>query len=159
MEKAISEMTRITDTGPVVLFTFDRSLGRDTWMYEYFPFFWGTFHEYPRPEKLARMLAGATGQEADIVPFPLPPDLRDNFAAAAWQRPERYLEEQYRTNISSFQKADLEAVSQAIARLAEDLASGKWNKRHGAVLDLTELDAGYRFVYTRGRRGPRLKSS
>jgi hypothetical protein len=61
---------------------------------------------------------------ADIVPFPLPPDLRDNFAAAAWQNPKRYLEERYRGNISSFQKADPSAVRQGIARLAEDLASG-----------------------------------
>jgi SAM-dependent methyltransferase len=150
VEKAISEMARITDTGPVVIFTFDRSFGRDTWMYEYFPFFWDTFDQYPHPDELARMLALTKGKETDIVPFPLPPDLRDNFAAAAWQNPERYLEEQYRGNISSFQKADPGAVGQGIARLAEDLASGAWKKRHGAVLDLAELDAGYRFVYTRG---------
>ena len=56
-------MARITDNGPVVIFTFDRSFGRDTWMYEYFPFFWETFHEYPLPDKLARMLAAATGRE------------------------------------------------------------------------------------------------
>ena len=147
--KAVAEMARITDTGSVVIFTFDRSLGKDTWMYEYFPFFWETFHTYPRPDELARMLAAATGQETYIVPFPLPPDLSDNFAAAAWQKPERYLEGQYRVNISSFQKADPGAVTKSIARLAEDLASGAWKKRHGAVLNLAELDAGYRFVYTK----------
>lgn len=151
VEKAISEMARITDTGPVVIFTFDRSFGRDTWMYEYFPFFWDTFDQYPYPDKLARILAIATGKETDIVPFPLPPDLRDHFAAAAWQNPERYLEDRYRENISSFQKADSGAVGQGIARLAEDLASGAWEKRHGAVLDQTELDAGYRLVYTKGK--------
>jgi ubiquinone/menaquinone biosynthesis C-methylase UbiE len=149
--KAVAEMARITDTGPVVIFTFDRNLGRDTWMYEYFPFFWDTFHEYPRPDKIAQMLAVATGKETDIAPFPLPPDLRDHFAAAAWQNPERYLEEGYRRNISSFQIADPGAVDQGIARLAEDLASGAWKKRHGTVLDLTEFDAGYRFVYTSGK--------
>ena len=154
VEKAISEMARITDTGPVVIFTFDRSFGRDTWMYEYFPFFWDTFHEYPHPDKLARILATATGQETEIVPFPLPSNLRDNFAAAAWQKPERYLEGQYRGNISSFQKADPVTVGQGIAKLSEDLASGAWKKRHGAVLNLTELDAGYRFVYTKGNEDP-----
>lgn len=159
VEKAVAEMARITDTGPVVIFTFDRDFGRDTWMYEYFPFFWDAFDHYPRPDKLARMLSAATGQETDIVPFPLPPDLKDNFAAAAWQNPERYLEERYRGNISSFQKADPIAVSQGIARLAEDLAKGAWKKRHEPVLDLTELDAGYRFVCTKGRRGPRMPSS
>lgn len=150
VEKAILEMARITNTGPVVIFTFDRSFGRDTWMYEYFPFFWDTFNQYPRPDRLARMLTIATGKETDIIPFPLPPDLMDNFAAAAWQNPECYLEKRYRENISSFQKASPGAVNQGIDRLAEDLASGAWEKRHGAVLDLAELDAGYRFVYTRG---------
>jgi SAM-dependent methyltransferase len=150
VEKAISEMARTTDAGPVVIFTFDRAFGRETWIYEYFPFFWDTFDHYPHPDKLARMLAVTTGKETDILPFPLPPDLRDNFAAAAWQNPERYLQERYRGNISSFQKADSGAVNRSIARLAEDLASGAWKKRHGAVLDLAELDAGYRFVYTRG---------
>jgi len=159
VEKAISEMARITDTGPVVIFTFDRSFGRDTWMYEYFPFFWETFHEYPIPDRLARMLAAATGRETDIVPFPLPPDLKDNFAAAAWQTPERYLEEPYRENISSFQKADPGVVGHGIVRLAEDLGSGAWMKRHGFVLDLAELDAGYRFVYTKGKRAPATAST
>lgn len=151
VEKAISEMARITDAGPVVIFTFDRGFGRETWMYEYFPFFWDTFDQYPHPDELARMLVLATGKETDIVPFPLPPDLRDHFAAAAWQHPERYLQDRYRGNISSFQKADSDAVDQSIARLAEDLASGAWKNRHGAILDLAELDAGYRFLYTRGK--------
>jgi ubiquinone/menaquinone biosynthesis C-methylase UbiE len=151
VEKAVEEMVRITDTGPVVIFTFDRAFGRDTWMYEYFPFFWDTFRDYPRPDKLARMLSVETGQNTDIAPFPLPPDLKDNFAAAAWQTPERYLEKQYRDNISSFQKGDPSVVEQGVTKLAEDLASGAWKKKHGAVLDLAELDAGYRFVYTKGK--------
>ena len=128
-------------------------------MYEYFPFFWETFDQYPRPDKLARMLTVATGKETDTAPFPLPPDLSDNFAAAAWQNPKLYLEERYRGNISSFRKADPGAVDQGIARLAEDLASGTWKKRHGAMLDLAELDAGYRFVYTRGRTAPTMPST
>jgi ubiquinone/menaquinone biosynthesis C-methylase UbiE len=159
VQKALAEMARITDSGTVVIFTFDNGLGRDTWMYEYFPFFWDAFDHYPRPEKLARMLAAVTGRETDVVPFTLPKDLRDNFAAAAWQKPERYLEERYRANISSFQKADPGTVDQGIARLAEDLASGAWEKRHGAVLDLDELDAGYRFVCTRGKKTRFLESS
>ena len=152
--KAIEEMARISGTGSVVIFTFDRDVGRDTWLYEYFPFLWDTFDEYPCPDELARMLASATAQETHIVPFRLPPDLKDNFAAAAWRCPERYLEKRYRKNISSFCKAGPGVAGQGIAKLAEDLASGVWRKRHAAVLNFADLDAGYRFVYTRRKGAP-----
>lgn len=33
-----------------------------------------------------------------------------------------------------------------MARLAADLANGTWQRRHGDLLDLTEIDAGYRLV-------------
>ena len=87
------------------------------------------------------MLAGATSEETDIVLFRLPPDLNDNFAAAAWRRPERYLDKRHRWNISSFRKVNSGVVGQAITRLAEDLTTGVWKKRHGAVLDFVELES------------------
>jgi hypothetical protein len=33
-----------------------------------------------------------------------------------------------------------------MARLADDLARGAWHERYGHLLDLDELDAGYRIV-------------
>ena len=146
--KALSEMARISFTGSVVIFTFDNDVGKRTWLYEYFPFFWDTFDQSPSPYQLACILGNATASETDIVPFPLPPDLKDNFAAAAWRCPRRYLDERYRANISSFRKADPDAVAQGIDKLADDLAIGVWKNRHGTVSDLAELDAGYRFVFT-----------
>jgi ubiquinone/menaquinone biosynthesis C-methylase UbiE len=144
--KALAEMARISDCGPVVIFTFDRNVGRETWLYEYFPFFWDAFDQYPSPDELARMLTRATGERANVITFRLPPDLRDSFAGAAWRRPERYLEVRYRQNISSFRKADPGAVIEGLTRLAGDLTSGVWRMRYGSLLDLADLDVGYRFV-------------
>ena len=147
--KAIAEMARVSRGKSIVVFTFDCDVGQRAWLYEYFPFLWDPFAHLPSPARLARMLTDATGCSTDIEAFLLPPDLKDNFAAAAWRRPQSYLEEGYRANISSFHEAQPELVAQGVRRLAEDLATGAWRERHTAVLALAELDAGYRFVFTR----------
>jgi SAM-dependent methyltransferase len=152
-EKAITEMVRISRTISIVVFTFDCGVGKRTWLYEYFPFLWDAFVHAASPAELARMLSDAAGCGTDIEVFALPPDLQDNFAAAAWRRPRSYLDEGYRTNISSFHNAEPEVVAQGVRRLTEDLASGAWRERHGSILELGEMDAGYRFVFTRS--GPR----
>jgi hypothetical protein len=43
-----------------------------------------------------------------------------------------------------------DVVQRAMERLTEDLTSGAWHRRHGDLLDMTELDLGYRLV-TAGR--------
>ena len=146
--KAMDEMARISSNGSIVIFTFDCNVARLSWQYEYFPFFWDAFDSCPSPNQLAEMLAKATKLETKVATFPLPPDLKDNFAAAAWRAPHRYLDERYRANISSFRKADPGAVAQGVAKLAEELSSGVWKEKYGTVLNRTELDSGYRFIYT-----------
>jgi len=116
------------------------------------PIFWDTFDQLLSPDQLAGLLADATGRKSEVVPVPLPPDLKDNFGAAAWRRPECYLDERYRANTSSFRTADPDAVERSTVRLADDLDSGAWECRQGEVLQLAELDAGYRLVFT-GRLG------
>lgn len=146
--KAIAEMVRIARTKSVVIFTFDCDPGKLTWLYEYFPFFWESFEHMPSTTQLASILSDAASCKTDVESFPLPPDLKDNFAAASWRHPQRYLDEKYRANISSFRKAEPDAIIQSIRRLAEDLASGAWRERYESVMRLPALDAGYRFVFT-----------
>jgi hypothetical protein len=109
----------------------------------------------PSIAQLTSMLADATGRTTGVEAFPLPQDLKDNFAAASWRRPKSYLDEGYRANISSFRQAKPDVVGQGVRRPAEDLVNNAWIERHGAVLDLAELDAGYRFVFTRTEKGER----
>jgi hypothetical protein len=40
-------------------------------------------------------------------------------------------------------------VTAAIARLETDLASGHWARRNGDLLELDELDLGYRLLVAR----------
>jgi hypothetical protein len=48
--------------------------------------------------------------------------------------------------MSLFAKTDKALLRPGLARLAEDLASGRWHDEHAELLDLDELDLGYRLV-------------
>jgi SAM-dependent methyltransferase len=58
--KALDEMARISDCGPVVIFTYDRNVGRETWLYKYFPFLWDVFDRFgpQTPEELSPCPSG-----------------------------------------------------------------------------------------------------
>jgi ubiquinone/menaquinone biosynthesis C-methylase UbiE len=148
-ERAFREMARVLKHGPIVIFTFDPESGRKTWLYDYFPYFWDTFG-FLRPIKdIAEMMRTNTGLSTQVIPFRLPPDLKDNFAAAGWRKPHLYLAEEYRSNISSFHLTESTTVNQSVERLAADLDSGRWEELYGDVLRLEEIDAGYRFLCAR----------
>ena len=54
--------------------------------------------------------------------------------------------ERLRSGSSSFWA--LRDVEAGMARLADDLASGEWSRRYGALLEQKTYDAGYRLVVT-----------
>jgi SAM-dependent methyltransferase len=88
-------------------------------------------------------LAAAWGRIA-VQTLPVPADCCDGFLGAYWRRPEAYLDPAVRAAMSTFAR-----VPDAAARLAalrDDLASGAWHRRHGALLARAELDLGYRIV-------------
>jgi hypothetical protein len=45
-----------------------------------------------------------------------------------------------------FSRVGAEEVEQALAALKQDLDSGEWERRHADLLQLDELDLGYRLV-------------
>jgi ubiquinone/menaquinone biosynthesis C-methylase UbiE len=148
-ERAFREMARVLKHGPIVIFTFDPKSGRKTWLYDYFPYFWDAFEFLLPIEDMAKKMRANTGLSTQIIPFRLPPDLRDNFAAAGWRKPYLYLADEYRSNISSFHLTESTKVNQSVERLAADLTSGRWDELYGEVLHLEEIDAGYRFLCAR----------
>jgi hypothetical protein len=83
----------------------------------------------------------------EISPVPIPKDCSDGFLHAYWRRPEAYLDPRIRRGSSSFWA--LPDLDEGLARLEADLASGEWARRYRSLLDLDELDAGYRLVVAR----------
>ena len=92
-------------------------------------------------EDIARCLGGARS-----VPVPVPWDCRDGFYHAFWRRPEAYLDERVRAGISVFARLDDDQKAGALARLEGDLRTGAWKTRNADLLQLDELDLGYRLV-------------
>jgi SAM-dependent methyltransferase len=76
----------------------------------------------------------------DVRPLPIPHDCTDGFLGAYGDAPRR---------ISTPGYAKLADVEPGVARLRRDLADGTWARRHGDLLDRSELDLGYRVVVAR----------
>jgi SAM-dependent methyltransferase len=139
--KGLSEMRRVT-RGPVVLLTFDPA-HRGAWLNGYFPELTALDEaQMPRMADYEEWLG-----PVEITPVPVPHDCTDGFLYAWWRRPEAYLDARIRSGSSSFWR--IGDVDRGLQRLADDLQSGDWQRRHADLLALDAYDAGYRLVTTR----------
>ena len=50
------------------------------------------------------------------------------------------------SGISVIARLPRDTVTSAMARLEDDLATGRWQERHGASLGAGAIDAGYRLI-------------
>ena len=138
--RGLAELRRVARR--VVLFTWEPATARDTWVVrEYFPCFEELIPQGARLEKTVERLGGA---RQEIVP--IPHDCVDGFFHAYWRRPRAYLAPRVRAGISAFALMEPSCMQDGLARLAADLESGEWERRHQDLLELDVLDAGYRLV-------------
>jgi SAM-dependent methyltransferase len=138
--RGIAEMRRVA--GRVVILTFDPATTHDTWLVsEYLPCFADILTDAFRLEEIVEHLGGAR-----VEPVPVPHDCTDGFFHAYWRRPHAYLDPQVRAGISAFAQMDEACVEQGIARLRADLESGEWERRHADLLEMEEIDRGYRLL-------------
>jgi SAM-dependent methyltransferase len=140
MAAGIAEMRRVARR--VVVLTWHQDLANRFWLVtEYLPE--ALRYDAGRAVPIDRLLALLPG--AAVTPVAVPHDCRDGFLGAFWRRPEAYLDSVVRGAISSL--AAIEDGSAAgLARLCDDLRSGAWRTRHADLLELDELDLGYRLV-------------
>jgi len=141
-----SEMRRVARRR-VVSFNIDPAdFGRYWFASEYLPssleLVLPRYRERGTWERELRWLLG----DVRIEPVPIPHDCADGFFGAYWRRPEMLLDEKVRNGISVFSRCDAADVADAIQRLRVDLESGAWHKRHADLLELEELDLGYKLV-------------
>jgi SAM-dependent methyltransferase len=138
--RGLREMRRVA-TGPIVILTFDPA-HRSNWLLDYFPGLASLDDgQMPPLAEYERHLG-----PVDIAPVPVPHDCSDGFLYAYWRRPAAYLDPRIRSGMSSFWTLD--GVDEGLNRLGRDLDNGEWARRHGALLELDALDAGYRLVAT-----------
>lgn len=79
----------------------------------------------------------------DVVRVLVPHDCTDGFLGAFWRKPEAYLDPRVRAAMSCFSRID---ATSGLARLADDLCTGRWHERYQDLLALESADLGYRLV-------------
>ncbi|MGH2915920.1 MAG: class I SAM-dependent methyltransferase [Solirubrobacteraceae bacterium] len=81
-----------------------------------------------------------------VETVPIPHDCTDGFLCAHWRAPERYLDPEVRRRMSVFVKTPETQITAGLSRLERDLRSGAWAQSHHELLELEELDLGYRLL-------------
>ncbi|NJM60399.1 MAG: methyltransferase domain-containing protein [Oscillatoriales cyanobacterium RU_3_3] len=147
--QALQEIRRVTSGDRVVIFTYDPEMISSFWLTQYFPSLVADVRSAFLPiAKLKSEIESIMERTVNILPFPLPNDLSDSFAAVGWARPELYLDNSVRNGISSFAKIIGDELEQGLSSLREDLETGVWARKYGYLRQQERYDAGYRFAYT-----------
>ncbi len=147
--QALYEIHRIVGNGQIVLFTYDPAAISSFWLTQYFPSFIKDVESTFLPiSQLTNEIQTVVGHQVNIIPFPLPHDLSDSFAAVGWARPELYLDSKIRNGISSFTKIDADELENGLSWLQNDLEEGIWDRKYGHLRQKKQHDVGYCFIHS-----------
>ncbi len=139
--RGLSELRRVA-RDRVVVFTCDPDSGVEFWLWEYLPTLGAVDRARLPPLSLYQEALG----KLEVIPVAVPHDCTDGFLAAYWRRPEAYLSEVVRANISTFSLLPVAAIEPGLARLASDIDSGAWDARFAHLREQEQLDVGYRLL-------------
>jgi SAM-dependent methyltransferase len=138
----LAELRRVARRRVVIL-TWDPACRDSFWLTrEYLPEIVAL--DLLRFPSIAALEAGLGAVRA--TPVPIPHDCQDGFLGAFWRRPDAYLDPGVRAAISGFRQIPAARLEAGLARLADDLRSGRWDRRFGPLRSQTSLDLGYRLV-------------
>ncbi len=138
----LREMRRVARRRAVVL-TLDPDSVGGFWLYRYFPDAARVDCErFPALDAVVDALGGT----ARIEEVPVPHNCRDGFLGAFWRRPSAYLDARIRRSISTLAEIGDDDLLDGLHALSEDLRTGTWDFANAWLLDLPELDLGYRLV-------------
>ena len=142
-EAGVRELRRVA-TGPVAILTYVPEVSGEMWLVtDYLPEVGEPDRAiFPRAEELATWLGGALRVET----IPIHRDSPDWMLGSMWAHPERVLGRDARNATSGFARMPEATVQRVVAALERDLRSGAWDRRHGRLRELDELDVGLRLV-------------
>jgi hypothetical protein len=123
----LREMRRVT-RGPIAIMTCDPADLDRFWLNAYCPEVIAVEAvRYPGIKDIATALGGTT----DVLPVSIPLDCTDGFNEAYYGRPEMLLDPDARLACSAWSFVADDIVRRFEQRLGSDLASGRWDARHG----------------------------
>lgn len=131
----------------VLILHWDQQVIDQLWLARYFPEAFA--FDRGRSPSLDDVRAGL-GPGTEVIPLLVPHDCQDGFAAAYWRRPYAYLDPAVRAGISMLAQTEHQR-GDGLTRLRRDLGDGTWQARHGALLDQSEHDCGYRLIIAGAR--------
>lgn len=138
----LHEMRRVARRRCVVL-TLDPASVGGYWAYGYFP-------EAARVDRerfpAIDAIVGALGGTSRIEPVTVPHNCRDTFLGAFWRRPSAFLDARIRRSISTLAAVGDDDLLDGLHALSEDLRTSAWEAANAWLLDLPEIDLGYRLV-------------
>jgi len=146
LDAGLRELRRVA-RGPVVIVTYDAVVSGRMWLgRDYLPELTALDHViFPSIDRLADALGGTV--EVQVVPTPR--DTPDWTLGSFWAHPERVLDETARNATSGLARMAPEVIDRLVADLGRDLDDGTWDRRHGHLRELPELDVGMRLLVAR----------
>jgi ubiquinone/menaquinone biosynthesis C-methylase UbiE len=147
LDQALRECKRVCPNGPVVYFTFDYDLCQDYWFEDYFPEIWSTeSQKFPKLSELLQQGERIFERPTSYQLFPLPADFQDMNMLSPWNRPEIYLDPEFRQGTSGFSLAEPSGVERGLEKLKRELENGDWDKKYGELRKRSEIENGYFFL-------------
>jgi SAM-dependent methyltransferase len=143
--QGLAEMRRVA-RGPVIVFGRVAEASPWWWLYEYFPATAGLVAARETPLGEFEAALGLVEQ----IPVPIPADCVDGFEAAYWQRPGALLDPNVWRAMSALALIPEPDRVDGMRRLRSHLESGEWEHRWSGLLDIDELDLGYRVLVAHG---------
>jgi hypothetical protein len=141
-DRGLRELRRVSG-GPVVVLTFDGDALDQFWLARYAPeLIVAERRRYPAISRIRAVLGG----QSTVTPIPVPADCVDGFTEAYYARPERFLDPAVRRSQSAWGFVDAAARDRAVRRLGDDLASGDWDRRYGALRTQPEFTGSLRLI-------------
>jgi SAM-dependent methyltransferase len=135
----LREMWRVT-RDRIVILTWDSTHSGFWLVQDYFPDILECDRKlFPTISEIESVLG-----KSNIQIVPIPHDCTDGFLGAYWRRPSVYLNAEARLSISSFSR--IAHIEPRLDRLQSDIESGVWAAKNAAILELKQLDIGYRLV-------------
>lgn len=146
LEKCIKEINRITKE-KILILTFDPEIYTKYWLFDYIPELKNYYYDrLLNFTELYKVLEDICKREVKETIFKIPCDCCDLFSAAAWKRPEIFLDTAARKSMSPFSYIDKNYINKGLSNLKRDIDDNTFDKRYHTFLDNVEVDLGCRLL-------------
>jgi hypothetical protein len=126
--------------------SFDPDALDEFWNVHYFPeVVAAEKRRYPSINSVAEWLGG----ECEIVQVAVPLDCIDGFQEAFYGRPEAFLQKEVRQAQSAWSFVSPEVEERCVQALANDLASGEWDRKYGNYRTMKVFHGSIRLIISK----------